>query len=233
MARWSPIERSLREQYGPLLIGVDEVGRGPLAGPVVACAIVMPPDKRAIAGVDDSKRLTPLKRELLARRIRSEALAVALGSVSPGEIDRVNILNATVMAMQQAIERVTAKLYRHTGQQPDHILIDGNHLRKLGHTHTAVVKGDARCYNIACASIVAKVTRDRFMRFLSSHYNGYGWSDNSGYGTRAHMHAISQLGLTPHHRRTFCQNVQISLFEAQEQAANGTTRKYHSEGDIA
>ena len=110
MARWSPIERTLREQHGPLLVGVDEVGRGPLAGPVVACAIVMPPNRRAIAGVDDSKQLDPATRERLAARIRQQALVISLGAVSAREIDRINIYHAPVLALQRALARVERRL---------------------------------------------------------------------------------------------------------------------------
>ncbi len=207
MGRWSAIERTARLQYGPLLAGVDEVGRGPLAGPVVACAIVMPPDKRAISGVDDSKKLDARTREELSARILDQALAVALGAASAREVDRINVYHATVLAMRRALVRVESRL----GATPDHVLIDGNPLKTLGILHTAVVKGDAKCYAIACASIVAKVTRDRLMASLSARYGHYGWERNSGYGTPIHMQALAAHGLTPHHRRRFCLRVQLSL----------------------
>ncbi len=207
MARWSAIERTARLQYGPLLAGVDEVGRGPLAGPVVACAIVMPPDRRAIAGVDDSKKLDARKRETLSVRILEQALAVSLGAASAREVDRINIYHATVLAMQRALRRVESRL----GSPPDHVLVDGNPLRTLGVVHTAVVKGDAKCYAIACASIVAKVTRDRLMAALALRYGAYGWERNAGYGTPIHLRALAAHGLTPHHRRRFCLGVQIAM----------------------
>ena len=207
MARWSPIERTLREQYGPLLAGVDEVGRGPLAGPVVACAVVMPPDRRAIAGVNDSKQLDHAMRVDLAHRIRGQALVIAVGAASAREVDRINIYHATVLAMRRALARVPARL----GQPPHHVLVDGNPLRTLGVEHTAVVKGDAKCYAIACASIVAKVTRDRLMTALSRRYPHFGWERNSGYGTAWHRHALAEHGLTAHHRRSFCLDDQVSL----------------------
>ena len=217
MARWSPIERSLREQHGPLLAGVDEVGRGPLAGPVVACAVVMPPEKRAIGGIDDSKQLAGERREELARKIRGTAMAIGIGAASPREIDRINIYHATVLAMRRALSRLDARLETSCGQRPHHVLIDGNPIRTLGYTHTAIVKGDARCYNIACASIIAKVTRDRLMRALAERYDGYGWSHNVGYATREHRRALDELGLTPHHRRRFCLEEQTALeFGEQE-----------------
>jgi len=207
MARWSAIERTARLQYGPLLVGVDEVGRGPLAGPVVACAIVMPSGRRAIAGVDDSKKLDAATRDVLAVRILEQAEAVALGAASAREVDRINIYHATVLAMRRALVCVQGRL----GRAPDHVLIDGNPLRTLGIPHTAVVKGDAKCYAIACASIVAKVTRDRLMTSLSHRYEVYGWERNAGYGTPLHMQALAAHGLTPHHRRRFCLGVQVDL----------------------
>lgn len=207
MGRWSAIERRARAEFGPLLAGVDEVGRGPLAGPVVACAIVMPPNRRAIAGVNDSKQLDAATRERLAVLILEQAYAVALGAASAREIDRINIYHATVLAMRRALHRVSARL----GAAPDHVLIDGKPLRTLPIVHTAVVKGDAKCYVIACASIVAKVTRDRLMASLATRYGGYGWERNSGYGTPQHLRGLASLGLTPHHRRRFCLGEHVVL----------------------
>ncbi|GAC1479538.1 MAG: ribonuclease HII [Gemmatimonadaceae bacterium] len=194
-ARWSLIERELRAAHGPCIAGVDEVGRGPLAGPVVACAVVMPHDRRALAGVDDSKRLPAIERERLARLIRDRAVAVGLGAASAREIDRLNIYHATVLAMVRAIQRL--------GVTPDHVIVDGKPLRSLGVAHTAVVRGDSRCYQVACASIVAKVTRDRLMRALALRYPEYRWDTNVGYGTAEHDAGIALRGLTRHHRRTF------------------------------
>lgn len=207
MARWSPIERTLREQYGPLLAGVDEVGRGPLAGPVVACAVVMPPDRRAIAGVNDSKQLDHATRVELACRIREHALVIAVGAASAREVDKINIYHATVLAMRRALARVPSRL----GQPPHHVLVDGKPLRTLGVEHTAVVKGDAKCYAIACASIIAKVTRDRLMTSLAKRHPHFAWERNSGYGTAHHRAALAEYGLTPHHRRSFCLDEQVSL----------------------
>ncbi|PYO46710.1 MAG: ribonuclease HII, partial [Gemmatimonadetes bacterium] len=148
-ARWTTIERDLRREKGPLLAGVDEVGRGPIAGPVVACAVIMPPETRAIAGVDDSKRLTHVQRVRLAAKIRERAVAFALGAASVREIDRINIYQASVLAMRRALGRLKVT--------PDHVVIDGRAMRTLPIPHTAVVHGDARCFSIACASILAKV----------------------------------------------------------------------------
>lgn len=208
MARWSPIERNLRAIHGPVLAGVDEVGRGPLAGPVVACALVMPADQRAIAGVNDSKQLTPEVRRALALRIRERATAIGLGAASVREIDQLNIYHATVLAMQRALRQLERRL----GQRPHHVLVDGKSLRTLGQVHTAVVKGDSKCYGIACASIVAKVTRDRLMHTLAQRYPVYAWERNAGYGTAVHREALAQHGLTAHHRRSFCLDEQPSLF---------------------
>src|SRR5476649_670337 len=173
-----------------MLAGVDEVGRGPLAGPVVACAVVMPADARAIRGVDDSKVLPPDQRELLATRILARAVCVSLGAASVREIDRLNIYQATVLAMRRAIGRLTV--------QPNHILIDGNPIRTLGLEHTALVDGDARCHSIACASIIAKVTRDRLMRALARRHPHYRWETNKGYGTADHLAGLASHGLTSH-----------------------------------
>jgi ribonuclease HII len=201
--RWSGIERALRGEFGPLVAGVDEVGRGPLAGPVVACAVIMPPDARAIRGVDDSKQLSREERERLARLIWGRALAVALGAASAREIDRLNIFHATVLAMRRALARLAIK--------PHHVLVDGNPLRALGVPHRAVVGGDARCYSVACASIVAKVTRDRLMRALGRRHPEYSWTQNVGYATPAHLAGIEHHGISPHHRRRFWSVAQMLL----------------------
>src|SRR5437667_7547638 len=195
-ARWTTIERDLRREKGPLLAGVDEVGRGPIAGPVVACAVIMPPETRAIAGVDDSKRLTHVQRVRLAAKIRERAVAFALGAASVREIDLINIYQAGVLAMRRALGRLKVT--------PDHVVIDGRAMRTLPIPHTAVVHGDARCFSIACASILAKVTRDLLMTRLGQRYPHYIWGDNAGYTTRAHVAGLASYGITPHHRKSFC-----------------------------
>ena len=187
--RWSEIERELRKERGPLIAGVDEVGRGPLAGPVVACAIIMPPGERAIRGVDDSKALSAAERARLAPIIRARALAVGVGAASVREIDRLNIYHASTLAMRRALARLSVS--------PDHVLIDGKSIRSLTIPHTAVVHGDARCFSIACASIIAKVTRDRLMRQLGEKYPTYRWGQNSGYATADHVAGLAAAGLTP------------------------------------
>jgi len=193
--RWTSIERELRAEKGPLLAGVDEVGRGPLAGPVVACAVIMPPDARAIPGVDDSKLLSLKERLRLADKIRERALAFALGAASVREIDRLNIYHASTLAMMRALRRLSVS--------PDHVIVDGRAIRALTFAHTAVVHGDARCHSIACASILAKVTRDRVMVSLGARHPGYGWEHNAGYATRDHMAGLNSRGATRHHRQSF------------------------------
>lgn len=181
--------------------GVDEVGRGPLAGPVVAAAVVLPPGI-AIPGARDSKKLSPIRRQELSAAILSQAHAVGVGAASVREIDRVNILVATRIAMARALAQLP--------EAPEHIVVDGLPVRGLGWEHDAVVGGDDRVQSIACASIVAKVVRDRLMVSLATRYPGYGWETNMGYGTQKHRSALEQLGPTPHHRLSFG-GVQVEL----------------------
>ncbi|MDP2957393.1 MAG: ribonuclease HII [Longimicrobiales bacterium] len=179
---------------GVLVAGVDEAGRGPLAGPVVAAAVVLPPGV-AVEGADDSKQLSAGTREELFGRIFSAARGVGVGAASVREIDRINILRATTRAMQRALA--------HLPLAPGQVVVDGLPVKNLGWEHEAVVDGDALIHSIACASIVAKVVRDRLMHRLANRYPGYGWETNVGYGTTQHRSAIDALGLTPHHRLTF------------------------------
>lgn len=193
-----------------MLAGVDEVGRGPIAGPVVACAVIMPPDTRAIAGVDDSKRLSHDQRVRLAVKIRDRAVAFAIGAASVREIDQINIYQASVLAMRRALGRL--------GVTPDHVVIDGRAMRTLPIPHTAVVHGDARCFSIACASILAKVTRDLLMTRLGRRYPHYIWDHNAGYTTREHVAGLTSHGITPHHRKSFCRISDLVL-ELEHQSA--------------
>lgn len=174
--------------------GVDEVGRGPLAGPVVAAAVILA-EGVAIDGATDSKALTPQRRSEVATEIEAHAAAIALGAASVREIDRLNILRATTRAMTRALARLPLA--------PDHVVVDGLPVRDLGWEHEAVVGGDARVHSIACASIMAKVCRDRLMTLLAARYPDYGWERNMGYATRRHKSALREAGLTPHHRTTF------------------------------
>jgi Ribonuclease HII len=214
--RWTSIERELRAIHGPLLAGVDEVGRGPIAGPVVACAVIMPADQPVIRGVDDSKKLTAEERERLAPRIRQRAIAFGIGAASVNEIDRINIYQASVLAMHRALSRLAV--------QPHHVVIDGNRIRTLPVAHTPVPHGDARCYSIACASILAKVTRDFLMSRLAVRYPAYTWDHNVGYTTRAHVAGLVSNGITPHHRRSFCRISELLLSVEQQGSAEQQTQ---------
>lgn len=181
--------------------GVDEAGRGPLAGPVLAAAVVLRPGV-AIPDATDSKLIAPERREALNDEILRRSLAVAVGAASAREIDRLNIRRATALAMSRALARLAVR--------PDHVVVDGLPLPELGWEHEAIVDGDALVHSVACASIVAKVCRDRLMRRLAERYPGYGWHTNVGYATREHRDALRRLGPTPHHRRTYG-GVQLDL----------------------
>lgn len=196
------LEQSLWDRGIEFVAGVDEVGRGPLAGPVLAAAVMFPPHV-GIRGVDDSKRLTAEKREELYVEIRAKALCIGVGAASTREVDRLNILRASHLAMRRALLRLRI--------QPQHVIVDGLPVPELGENCTAVIDGDAKVHAVACASIVAKVVRDRAMTLLAQHYPGYGWDTNAGYGTPEHRGAISALGITPHHRRSFEPNSQLVL----------------------
>jgi ribonuclease HII len=179
------------------VVGVDEVGVAPTCGAVVAAAVIMRPNCHRIPGVRDSKTLSAAQRERLAPRIRARATAVGIGAASVREIDQLNIYHATHLAMRRAIERVGGH---------EHVIVDGNRItgfEALVGPYSNVVDGDAKVYSIACASIVAKVVRDRMMTLLAARYPGYGWERNQGYATREHRQAIRRLGLTPFHRRSF------------------------------
>lgn len=191
-------EKRLWESGRQLIAGVDEVGRGPLAGPVVAAAVILPHDFDVL-GIDDSKKLSPKKRAELFEAIREKALAWSVGWVGPERIDEINILEATKEAMTQAVQGLSLT--------PDHVLIDGNFtVRALALPQTAIVKGDANSTSIAAASILAKVTRDRYMEEMDAVYPGYAFASNKGYGTAAHYEGLKKLGPTPIHRRTFIED---------------------------
>ena len=188
-------ERRLWSSGRSHIAGVDEVGRGPLAGPVVAAAVILPQDFDVL-GIDDSKKLSPKKREELFEVIKEKALAWSVGWVGPERIDEINILEATKEAMTQAVQGLSL--------QPDHVLIDGNFtVRALALPQTAIVKGDANSTSIAAASILAKVTRDRDMEEMDAGYPGYAFASNKGYGTKAHYDGLKAQGPTPIHRKTF------------------------------
>ncbi len=201
----SVIEQEYFQAGMRYIVGVDEAGRGPLAGPVVAAAVCLPPQAN-LPGVQDSKTLTAARREVLYDQIRNQALAVGLGVVWPEVIDRINILQATHRAMVEAVVD--------SGVQPDLLLVDGLWVSRLDMApQVALVKGDALCLSIAAASIVAKVERDRIMVALDKEYPGYGFSKHKGYPTKEHIAAIQALGLCPQHRRTFCQQLQQTTLD--------------------
>ncbi len=177
------------------ICGVDEVGRGPLAGPVVACAVILDP-ARPIDGLADSKKLSEARRETLAGLIRERALAWSLGRAEVAEIDAINILQASLLAMRRAVEGLSCT--------PDHVLVDGNRIPEgLPCSAEAIVGGDGRVPAIAAASILAKVSRDREMVALDARHPGYGLAQHKGYPTRAHLEALQRLGVSPIHRRSF------------------------------
>ena len=193
-------------QPGRIEAGCDEAGRGCLAGPVAAAAVILPPDFRNDL-LTDSKPLTEKQREALRPVIEREAVAWSVVFIGTEEIDRINILNASIEAMQRAVSSLQVR--------PEHILVDGNRFKPhpLGIPHTTVVKGDATYLSIAAASVLAKTHRDELMNRLAEEYPGYGWERNKGYPTREHREAMARLGITPAHRRSFGPVLQLSLFD--------------------
>ncbi|NVJ48786.1 MAG: ribonuclease HII [Gammaproteobacteria bacterium] len=186
-----------------MIAGVDEVGRGPLAGPVVAAAVILDP-KQPIEGLTDSKKLSPKKREQLAQEIKSKALAWSLGRAEAEEIDQINILQASMRAMERAVEGLSI--------EPAKVLVDGNKLPNFAYPAEAIVKGDLTEPCISAASILAKVVRDAEMQEWHKQFPEYGFDRNKGYPTAQHRNALVQLGLTPIHRKSYAP-VQKVLFE--------------------
>jgi ribonuclease HII len=190
---------------GRLLVGVDEVGRGPLAGPVVAAAVVFAVGSEAIEGLRDSKTLVAGRRDVLAVAVRAAALAIGVGAASVREIDRLNIRVATALAMRRALRRVLCYV------ASPRVLIDGLPLPEIGVPHDALIDGDALCHSIAAAGVVAKTVRDALMRRLACRHPGYAWDTNVGYGTEAHHEGLRLYGLTQHHRKSFGPVAQLVL----------------------
>ncbi|MBB6522315.1 ribonuclease HII [Pseudoteredinibacter isoporae] len=182
------------EYQGHLVAGVDEVGRGPLAGDVVTAAVILDPEN-PIDGLNDSKKLTEKKRNALFDEIQEKALSWAIARASVAEIDDINILQASLLAMKRAVEALDV--------QPEHVLVDGNKIPKWHYRAEAVVKGDGRVACIGAASILAKVTRDREMEAFDKEYPGYGFAGHKGYPTKVHMEAVERLGVCPIHRRSY------------------------------
>ena len=190
-------EAALLEEGYAIIAGVDEAGRGSLAGPVVAGAVILPlwPSEDWSSGIRDSKRLTPRQRESALRSMRNASIAMGAGVASSAEIDRMGIIEATRAAMARAIRELPTL--------PDFLLLDAILLPDVDIPQRSIIKGDAKCLSIAAASIVAKVTRDSMMRDLDSKYPGYGFAQHKGYGTRQHIDGLDNLGACPIHRRTF------------------------------
>ena len=191
-------ERALYARGYTVLAGVDEAGRGPLAGPVCAAAVILPREL-VIDGLNDSKKLTEKKREALFDVIRAKALAYAVAFASHAEIDELNILNATYLAMNRAVAGLAVK--------PDMTIIDGNRSAGIEFPNVTLVGGDGKSANVAAASVLAKVTRDRLMRQMAEKYPGYGFEKHKGYGTREHYEALRRLGPSEIHRATFLRKI--------------------------
>ena len=192
------IENNWHKKGKKLVCGIDEAGRGPLAGPVVVAAVIMPEDS-FIEGVNDSKKVSEKKREKLYDEITENAIAWSVGIIDQNEIDKINILNATKKGLTTALTELKEK--------PDIILVDAlTKIDTLGIPYESIIKGDAKSYSIAAASIIAKVTRDRIMRQWDEIYPQYGFINHKGYGTKAHIDAIKQYGLCPLHRKSFTKN---------------------------
>lgn len=209
----SEIESLYRAKGIVRIAGVDEAGRGPLAGPVVAAAVVFPPGTE-IEGVDDSKKLPASRREHLSAEIRTLASAVGVGVVSHEVIDRINILRATHLAMEQAIQAL--------GLEPELVLVDGNSFRHETYHFVNIVGGDARCFSIAAASIIAKVERDLLMMEYDRQYPEYGFARHKGYGTEQHRQAIARFGMSPIHRRSF--RVQLDMWDESVEQKQGSEK---------
>lgn len=204
LAEMKEFERPFYEAGAKYIAGVDEVGRGPLAGPVVTACVVLPRDF-SILGVDDSKKLSEKKREQLFDEILENAIAYGIGIEDNRVIDEINILQATKRAMTKAVEEADEKL----GGKIDHVLFDAIKIDAVAKPQTSVIKGDAKSISIAAASIVAKVTRDRMMIEYAKEYPYYAFESNKGYGTKAHYEGIEEHGITPIHRLTFLKNLNL------------------------
>ena len=191
-------ENELRNKGYKYICGIDEAGRGPLAGPVVVASVIMP-ENSMIEGINDSKKVSEKKREKLYDQIIEEAISYGVGIIGQDEIDEINILNATKKGLTTSLKELT--------QKPDLIIVDAlTNIDTLGTPYESIIKGDAKCYSISAASIIAKVTRDRIMREWDKIYPQYGFAQHKGYGTSAHISSIKEYGPCPLHRKTFIKN---------------------------
>ncbi|MBQ6371240.1 MAG: ribonuclease HII [Firmicutes bacterium] len=206
LAEMKQMEQELHEKGFRYIAGVDEVGRGPLAGPVVTAAVVLP-EGFDVPGIDDSKKLSEKRREELYEVIMEQALAVGIGQAEHDVIDEINILQATKRAMREAIEQADQMLQREHGGSIDYVLLDAVELPGLTVAQESVIKGDAKVLAIAAASIIAKVTRDRMMVEYAKEYPYYAFEKNKGYGTKAHYEGIREHGMCPIHRKTFLKKI--------------------------
>ncbi len=195
-------ERELRKNGYSLIAGIDEVGRGPLAGPVVAVSVVLPENFKVL-GIYDSKSVTERKRNLLFKEIREKALAVGVGFVDNNRIDEINILEATKEAMKKAIKNTDGILQRKGLGSTEYLLLDALNLEDVKKEQLALIKGDQKSISIAAASIVAKVIRDNYMEFIGNSYKEYGFDSHKGYGTKKHYEALNKYGITKFHRKSF------------------------------
>ena len=202
-------ERTARAEGSLRIAGVDEVGRGPLFGPVVAAAVILPPDVD-LEGLNDSKKLCEADREHFNARVREVAVAWAVAEVDVRTIDQINILQASRLAMKIAVESLNR-----SGWEPDHLLIDGNQKIDAVCRQTTIVQGDARSFSIAAASVIAKVHRDRLLRELDERFPGYGLAHNKGYSTPEHKEALLRLGITEMHRRSFAPVAELFEIEVE------------------
>jgi len=199
LTKLKELEKDLYNKYFKKICGIDEAGRGPLAGPVVVAGVIMPPDSM-IEGVNDSKKVSEKKREKLYDLILEEALTYSVAIIGQDVIDEINILNATKQGVTNVVENLEIK--------PDLILVDAlTHINTKGIPYDSIIKGDAKCYNIAAASIIAKVTRDRIMKEWDEIYPQYGFISHKGYGTAKHIAAIKEHGLCPIHRKSFTKGI--------------------------
>lgn len=197
-------EEALYDKGISFVAGVDEVGRGPLAGPVVTACVVLPKDFDVL-GIDDSKKISEKKREMLFDVIKEKAIAYGIGMADNHRIDEINILEATKEAMVQAVLQADKNLKEKTNYSIEHLLIDALTLKDLDLPQTGIIKGDANSVSIAAASILAKVTRDRMMVEYANEYSAYSFEKNKGYGTKAHYEGLDSVGICPIHRKSFLQ----------------------------